>query len=198
MPHVIATSYLTHEPIASRWPSSENYGYPGPLLLSPGRSVGLRMVPMPRDLRFAWEEMPQQILDVQAQKVRESLHASLIAWAEAAGGGSDYTDNLPLQCLHPTGHWFEVPNLLRNGTLARLLRPAAAVEVPDAAQHRHAGRRPRSRRMLGLHIRQGSVPDLRGHSAADRGPRRRPGPGRRPRAAASRAWPCPARKTSSA
>ena len=44
--------------------------------------------------------MPQQILDVQAQKVRESLHASLIGWAEAAGGGSDYTDNVPLQCLH--------------------------------------------------------------------------------------------------
>jgi hypothetical protein len=28
-------------------------------------------VTMPRDLRFAWEELPQQILDVQAQKVRE-------------------------------------------------------------------------------------------------------------------------------
>ena len=55
--------------------AEQNYGYPGPLLLSPGRSVGLRMVPMPRDLRFAWEEMPQQMLDVQAQKVRESLHA---------------------------------------------------------------------------------------------------------------------------
>ena len=28
---------------------------------------------------------------------------------------------MPLQCLHPVGHWFEVPNLLRNGMLARLL-----------------------------------------------------------------------------
>jgi hypothetical protein len=26
-----------------------------------------------------------------------------------------------LQCLHPVGHWYEVPNLLLNGTLARLL-----------------------------------------------------------------------------
>ena len=34
---------------------------------------------MERDLRFAWEEMPQQMLDEQAQKVRESLHATLIA-----------------------------------------------------------------------------------------------------------------------
>ena len=115
VPYIISTSYLTHEPIQRFLDEQENYGYPGPLMLSPGRSVGLRMIPMVRDLSFAWEEMPQQVLDVQAQKVRESLHASLIAWAEAAGGGSDYTDNLPLQCLHPTGHWFEAPNLLRNG-----------------------------------------------------------------------------------
>jgi len=38
-----------------------------------------------------------------------------------AGEGSDYTDNAPGQCLHPVGHWFELPNLLKNGTLARLL-----------------------------------------------------------------------------
>jgi hypothetical protein len=42
------------------------------------------------------------------------------------GEASDYTDNLPSQCLHPVGHWYEVPNLLRNGVLARILaaRPA--------------------------------------------------------------------------
>ena len=74
---------------------------------------------MVRDLRFAWEEMPQQLLDEQAQKVRDSLHAALIGWAQPAGEGSDYTDNVPLQCLHPVGHWYEVPNLLRNGVLAR-------------------------------------------------------------------------------
>ena len=119
-PVVVSTSYLTHEPI-ERFLQTQHRAYPGPLAASPGRSVGLRMIPMPRDLRFAWEEMPQQLLDVQAQKVRESLHASLIGWAEAAGGGNDYTDNVPLQCLHPTGHWFEVPNMLRNGALARLL-----------------------------------------------------------------------------
>jgi hypothetical protein len=91
------------------------------LLLSPGRAIGLRLVPTVRDLRFTWEEMPQQLLDEQAQKVRDSLHAALIGWARHAGEASDYTDNLPLQCLHPVGHWYEVPNLLRNGTLALLL-----------------------------------------------------------------------------
>jgi hypothetical protein len=37
------------------------------------------------------------------------------------GEGSDYVDNLPMQCLHPVGHWYEIPNLLRNGVLRDLL-----------------------------------------------------------------------------
>ncbi len=116
LPHVLTTSYLTHEAIAAK-----TFEYPGTLLLSQGRSIGLRMIPTERDLRFAWEEMPQQLLDERAQKVREGLHAALIKWAQQAGEASNYTDNLPMQCLHPVGHWYEVPNLLRNGTLARLM-----------------------------------------------------------------------------
>ncbi len=122
IPHLFTTSYLSHTPTAEFLERRRNYGYEGPVLLSPGRSIGLRLVPMTRDLRFAWEEMPQQLLDEQAQKVRESLHAALIKWAQTAGEGSDYTDNVPLQCLHPVGHWYEIPNLLRNGVLARLLQ----------------------------------------------------------------------------
>jgi hypothetical protein len=122
IPHLFTTSYLTHEPIAqwlARW---KNYGYTGPVLLSPGRAIGLRLVPTERDLRFMWEEMPQQLLDEQAQKVRESLRAALIGWAQHAGEASDYTDNVPAQCLHPVGHWYEIPNMLRNGMLLRLLQ----------------------------------------------------------------------------
>ena len=129
VPHVITTSYLTHEPIRQFLEANENYGYPGPLLLSPGRSVGLRLIPMVRDLRFAWEEMPQQLLDEQAQKVRDSLRAALIAWAQQAGEGSDYTDNLPLQCLHPVGHWFEIPNMFKNGVLAWLVEERPSLQV---------------------------------------------------------------------
>jgi hypothetical protein len=65
--------------------------------------------------------MPQQLLDEQAQKVREGSHATLIHWAEQAGEASDYRDNLPMQCLHPVGHWYEVPNLFLNGLLLRML-----------------------------------------------------------------------------
>ncbi len=122
VPHIFTTSYLTHGPIDDVLKLRENYGYDGPVILSPGRSIGLRMIPMVRDLRFAWEEMPQQVLDEQQQKVRDSLRAALIGWAQGAGEGGDYTDNLPMQCLHPVGHWYEIPNLLLNGTLASLLQ----------------------------------------------------------------------------
>jgi hypothetical protein len=122
LPHVITTSYLTHDAIQAHLRTERNYDYPGPLLISPGRSIGLRFVPMERDLRFAWEELPQQMLDEQAQKVRDSLRATLIAWARHMSEGASYTDNVPMQCLHPVGHWYEVPNLIRNGTLLRLLQ----------------------------------------------------------------------------
>jgi hypothetical protein len=121
IPHVFTTSYLTHAPTEQFLSARANYRYDGQVLLSPGRSVGLRMVPMIRDLRFLWEEMPQQLLDEQQQKVRDSLRQALMNWAQGAGEASDYTDNLPLQCLHPVGHWYEVPNLIRNGVLVRLL-----------------------------------------------------------------------------
>ncbi|HRY47862.1 MAG TPA: UTP--glucose-1-phosphate uridylyltransferase [Candidatus Paceibacterota bacterium] len=122
LPHLVTTSYLTHEPVAECLARHNHYNYPEPVLLSPGRTVGLRLIPTLRDLQFAWQEMPQQLLDDQAQKVRDSLRAALMDWARQHGEGADYRDNLPTQCLHPVGHWYEVPNLFRNGVLARLLR----------------------------------------------------------------------------
>ncbi|MBK8978912.1 MAG: UTP--glucose-1-phosphate uridylyltransferase [Planctomycetes bacterium] len=120
IPHVVTTSLFTHDAIAAHVEETDSFGYRGPLLLSPGRAVGLRMVPTVRDLVFLYEERARQLLDEQAQKVRESLQSALIDWARSAGEGADYVDNLPLQCLHPVGHWFEIPNLLRNGVLADL------------------------------------------------------------------------------
>ncbi len=143
-----ATSPTSHRAAISRRES--NYGYPGPLLLSPGRTIGLRMVPMERDLRFAWEEMPQQMLDEQAQKVRESLHAALIGWARQAGEGSDYTDNLPAAVPasgRPLVRSAEPAAQRRAGAAAGR---AAAAAVPDAAQHRHRWARMSTPALLGL------------------------------------------------
>ena len=117
IPHLITTGYLTDEPIRKA------VGQHSPnVFVSRGASVGLRMVPMVRDLQFAWEETSQQVLDEQQEKVRSSVRAALIQWAKSSGEASDYTDNIAEQCLHPVGHWYEVPNLLLNGTLQRLLQ----------------------------------------------------------------------------
>jgi len=156
LPHVITTSYLTHDAIEAQLGVAGNHGYPGPLLLSPGRSIGLRLIPMERDLRFAWEELPQQMLDERAQKVRDSLRATLIAWARQMGEGSSYTDNVPMQCLHPVGHWYEVPNLIRNGTLVRLFEERPRLKylmvhnIDTTGADVDAG-------LLGYHIEQGAA-----------------------------------------
>lgn len=121
IPHVFTTSHLTHAPIEQWARSALGDAYDREVLLSPGRSIGLRLVPTVRDLHFAWEETAQQKLDEQKEKMRESVRAALTKWARSVGEGADYTDNVPEQCLHPVGHWFEIPNLLKNGTLARLL-----------------------------------------------------------------------------
>jgi hypothetical protein len=155
-PHAITTSYMTHAAIAGYLQAESNYGYPGPLFLSPGKYVGLRLIPTERELRFAWEEMPQQLLDEQAQKVRESLHSTLIAWARQAGEASNYTDNLPMQCLHPVGHWYEIPNLLRNGVLRGMLeqRPGLKHLMLHNVDTTGANLDPA---ILGFHIEQGAA-----------------------------------------
>ncbi len=126
--HVFTTSYLTHNPIENTLNENNNYNYNGPVYISPGKFIGLRMIPMKRDLRYLWEEMPQQLLDDQAQKVLESLRGALLGWVENMGQGSDYTDNLPHQCLHPVGHWYEIPNMLINGTLLKMIEENAALK----------------------------------------------------------------------
>jgi galactokinase/mevalonate kinase-like predicted kinase len=121
LPHVITTSYMTDGPLKTYLERVHNHGYQGHLYRSHGKSIGLRLIPTIRDLKFAWEETQQQKLDEQAQKVKESGHDALMGWAESNGQASDYRDNLPLQCLHPVGHFYEVPNILLSGTLQAML-----------------------------------------------------------------------------
>jgi len=121
IPHVFTTGYLTHGPMEDYLAGCNNYGYSGPVHLSKGMSVGLRTIPTAKDLRFYWEEMANQVLDEQQQKVRESAQSAIIGWAKSVGEANDYIDNLPQQCMHPVGHWYEIPNMLRNGLLHRML-----------------------------------------------------------------------------
>ncbi|AMV36991.1 UTP--glucose-1-phosphate uridylyltransferase [Planctomyces sp. SH-PL62] len=121
IPHVVTTSYLTHEAIARRLAITGNYGHDGPVHLSRGQSIGQRLVPMARDLTFLWEESTHETLDENKQKVREAGRRAILDWARSQGEGADYVDNVPLQRFNPPGHFYEVPNLLRNGLLAKLL-----------------------------------------------------------------------------
>ena len=128
VPHVFTTSHLTHAAIERRL--AETAAADGlDVRLSAGKSIGLRLVPTVRDLHFAWEETAQQRLDEQKEKMRGSVRAALANWARATGEGADYTDNTPAQCLHPVGHWFEIPNLIKNGTLAALLAARPQLKV---------------------------------------------------------------------
>jgi galactokinase/mevalonate kinase-like predicted kinase len=129
VPHAITTSYLTHEPIEEFMRRENAYGYTGPLVLSAGQSVGLRLIPTVRDLRYAWEGTPQQLLDSQAQKMRESTREALVAWARQMGEANSYIDNLSLQCMHPVGHWYEVPNLFLSGALEKMLEARPQLRI---------------------------------------------------------------------
>jgi hypothetical protein len=128
VPFIVATSYLTHRPIEIELQRTNNYHFDGPIYLSPGKSIGQRFIPTERDLRFLWEEMLQEKLDENKQKVVDALHETLIQWAKGKGEANDYMDNIALQRLTPLGHWYEVPNLIRNGILARILREYPAVQ----------------------------------------------------------------------
>ncbi len=128
IPFIISTSYLTHKPVEEALKKHSNFGYQGNVYLSPGKSIGQRFISMERDLRFLWEELPQEQLDENKQKVREATRAALIDWSKSKGEASDYVDNIPQQRLSPLGHWYEVPNLLRNGVLARILKEYPQLE----------------------------------------------------------------------
>ncbi len=101
IPHIVATSYLTHAAIGKKLGETNNFGYPGPVYLSEGRSIGQRYVPMVRDLHFLYEEMPQETLDENKQKVRDAVRRTMMGWAKAKGEGSDYVDNIAAQRFSP-------------------------------------------------------------------------------------------------
>ena len=128
IPHIVTTSYLTGAPIAEHVKNLDSHFDGLEVHVSQGRSIGLRMIPTLADLRYLWEVLPQQQLDEQKQKVRASGRAGLMRWVEQMKEASDYRANLSHQCIHPVGHWYEIPNMLRNGLLARLLSDKPQLE----------------------------------------------------------------------
>jgi hypothetical protein len=91
-----------------------------------------------------------------ARRSARACTPALINWATQAGEASDYTDNLPAQCLHPGRPLVRgaqpAPQRRARATAGR----AAGAEVPHAAQHRHGRRRPDAS-LVGLHAASGKA-----------------------------------------
>ncbi len=121
---VVTSSHMTHAPLVA---DLERQAALAPELVDDGVSVSRgmgvmrRVVPMERDLHCWFSERPRARLDEQAEKARADCERAWIRWARSTGEGGAYTDNEPSQALAPPGHWWEVPNLLLNGTLSRML-----------------------------------------------------------------------------
>ena len=119
--HVFTTSYLTHDAIVAYMDEHDYFDYEGKIYLSPAKSIGRRVYPMERDLRFYWEEQHQQKMDENIQKVQDDVRRALTEWAKSRGEGEDYSENDPILRFNPPGHWYEIPNLIKNGVLARMI-----------------------------------------------------------------------------
>jgi hypothetical protein len=129
LPHVVTTSYATHGPIEAYLTAVLADGDPVETRLSPGQRFGLRLIPTVRDLDASFAARPHPRGDERAAKLRLGAEAATRAWARESGEASDYRDRDAEQCLHPVGHWYEIPNLLSSGVLARLLLERPGLEV---------------------------------------------------------------------
>ena len=128
IPHIFTTSYLTHDAIEHYLKDSDFLHYNDNIYLSPGKSIAHRVYPMERDLKFYWEEQLQQKEDEHIQKVQDDLRNALIQWSESKGEGEDYDENKPMMRFNPPGHWYEIPNMIKNGTLARVLKDTPEIQ----------------------------------------------------------------------
>jgi hypothetical protein len=61
-------------------------------------------------------------MDDNVQKVQDDVRSALIEWTKSKGEGEDYNENRHILRFNPLGHWYEIPNLIKNGVLARMIK----------------------------------------------------------------------------
>ena len=120
--HVFTTSFLTHRPIAFTLKGTKNFGHPGAVHLSRGCGMVQRLYPTERDLRAGWETKLKRIRNKKTRKLEKDRLEAFVRWARDKGEGESYRENIPRQRFYPPGHWYEIPNLIRNGTLGIMLK----------------------------------------------------------------------------
>jgi len=104
--HVFTTSYLTHKPISEYLEANDHFNYIGKIYLSPAMLTLKRVYPTIGDIKYLYGDNSQKIIE----------------WVRQRGEAEDYTGAPAPLRFNPPGHWYEIPNLLRNGTLGRMLR----------------------------------------------------------------------------
>jgi len=135
IPHVFTTSYLTHAPIERFLRETAGDALDRTVWLSPGapRSA-CGSCPPCAIYSLPWQETAQQKLDEQKEKMRESVRAALTAWARQNRPRPAIPRQSAESVPAPVGHWFEIPNLLKNGRAGAPARGAAGTAHPVCAQ----------------------------------------------------------------
>ena len=120
--HAVTTSFLTHQAISDTLTSRESYSSPGKIYLSPSLSTIQRLYPTEGDLRESAKTYLREIRDQEGRRVARRRLDRLVKWISRVGPGEEFNLNTPIKRFYPAGHWYEIPGLIRNGTLGRMLK----------------------------------------------------------------------------
>ncbi len=119
--HIVTTSPLTEGPIGEALDGFGRLDSGPETYLSPAGVLIGRLYPREDDLREFWKPRVRRIRDREARRRERDRLESLVRWTARMGPGEDFTLGPPRLRFHPPGHWYEIPNLIRNGTLGRML-----------------------------------------------------------------------------
>ncbi len=125
--HAVTTSPFTEEPIADALAQARRAGGPEAVYLSPAGALVRRFYPREEDLRDYFRPRIRLLRDRAGRRRERARRDRLIGWARQKGPGEDFAEGPARQRFHPPGHWYEIPNLIRNGTLGRMLEDNPAL-----------------------------------------------------------------------
>ena len=120
--HAVTTSFLTHRSISDTLVEREYYSSPGEIYLSPSLSTIQRLYPAEADLRESAKFRLREIRDQEARRIARRRLDRLVKWISRVGPGEEFNLNTPIKRFYPAGHWYEIPNLILNGTLGKMLK----------------------------------------------------------------------------
>jgi hypothetical protein len=156
LPHVITTSYLTHDAVADWLAAAANYGYPGPFCSRRDATSACAWSPWCATCASPGRKCRSSFSTSRPRKCARACTPASSRGRTRPERPAIIPTTCPMQCLHPVGHWYELPNLFCNGVLARLLeeRPRLRYLMLHNIDTLGADLAPD---LLGLHIESGAA-----------------------------------------